>query len=96
MNKTILQIPLSKELKSTAEQEALAQGFSSLQEYVRVFLTKLAQKKIEVSIQEAVSLSEKSDKRYLKMTKDFEKGENSFHANDIKDFLNQLDENSLS
>jgi hypothetical protein len=96
MNKTILQIPLSKELKSTAEQEALAQGFSSLQEYVRVFLTKLAQKKIEVSIQETISLSEKSDKRYLKMTKDFENGENSFYANDIKDFLNQLDENSLS
>jgi hypothetical protein len=38
MNKTVLQIPINQELRISAEQEALSQGFSSLQELVRVFL----------------------------------------------------------
>lgn len=51
MNKTILQVPLTRELKNNAEKIALQQGFSSLQEAVRVFLTKLAQKKVEIILQ---------------------------------------------
>jgi hypothetical protein len=42
MDNTILQVPLSKQLRLQAAQAAEAQGFSSLQEAVRVFLQELA------------------------------------------------------
>jgi len=51
MNKTVLQIPINQDLKISAEQEALSQGFSSLQELVRVFLSKIATHKIEITLQ---------------------------------------------
>jgi len=44
MDTTTLQIPISKDLKSSATIVARDYGFSSLQEIVRVFLRKLAQK----------------------------------------------------
>jgi len=42
MDSTILQVPLSKQLRLQATQAAEEQGFSSLQEAVRVFLQELA------------------------------------------------------
>lgn len=42
MNRTILQVPLDRTLRKEAEKQALSQGFSSLQEAVRIFLKKLA------------------------------------------------------
>lgn len=74
MNKTILQVPLSTSLRKEAEKEALAQGFSSLQEAVRVFLKKLASGALGVRFEETVVLSEKNDKRYEKMIDEIESG----------------------
>ncbi len=71
MNKTILQVPMSTQLKNSAEEIASQQGFSSLQEVVRVFLTKFAAKKMEMSWQEPISLSDSNEKRYSDMTEDF-------------------------
>ena len=96
MNKTVLQIPINRDLKISAEQEALSQGFSSLQELVRVFLSKIATHKIEVTIQESTMLSEKNEKRYLDMTKDFELGKNVYSSNSVSDLVNKLHENSVS
>ncbi len=96
MNKTILQVPLSKALRHDAESAALAQGFSSLQEVVRVFLSRLAEKKIEVSIQESVALSAKAEKRYVRMREDFQNKKNVYTANTVKDLIKQLNENQLS
>ncbi len=42
MSRTILQIPMTKELRAKAEAVAQEYGFSSLQETVRVLLHKLS------------------------------------------------------
>ena len=59
MNKTILQVPLSRAVKNDAEKAASAQGFSSLQEAVRVFLNKLAQGTMQITFEENIHLSNK-------------------------------------
>lgn len=92
MNKTILQVPISQDLKFNAEKQALSQGFSSLQELVRVFLTKIASRKIEVTLQESVMLSSQNEKRYLDMTKDFESGKNIYSADSVNDLVSKLHE----
>ena len=74
MQKTVLQIPMNTQLKRDAENVAFAQGFSSLQEAVRLFLTKLAEKRIELTFQETVRLSPRAIKRYDKMIDDIESG----------------------
>jgi len=91
--KTIFQVPIDKELKNNAEKAASAQGFSSLQEIVRVFLTQLAVNKIEVTIQEPIALSPANEKRYARMTQDFESEKNIDSANDVEDLLLKLNEN---
>ena len=96
MNKTVLQIPINQDLKISAEQEALSQGFSSLQELVRVFLSKIAARKIEITLQESTLLSEKNEKRNLGMIKDFELSKNTYSSNSVSDLVNKLHENSVS
>ncbi|MEX2007319.1 MAG: hypothetical protein WD992_00930 [Candidatus Levyibacteriota bacterium] len=96
MNRTVLQIPLDKDLKANAEKAALSQGFSSVQELVRVFLSKVASNKIEVTLQDTVMLSEINEKRYIDMTVDFESGKNTGQAKDADDLINKLHENQIS
>lgn len=91
MNRTVLQIPLSKELKLSAEKAALDAGFSSLQEVLRVFMNKFANKKIDLTFEEnIVYLSPKAEKRYAKIDEDIKKGKNVYAAKDVDDFLRQL------
>jgi hypothetical protein len=89
MNKIVLQVPLNQDLKLSAEKEAISQGFSSLQELVRVFLSKIASHKIEVSLQDSTLLSEKNEKRYLDMTEDFELGKNIYSSNSVNNLVNK-------
>ncbi len=96
MSKTILQVPVSKDLKEKAEKAATKQGFSSLQESVRIFLAKLAANRLEITIQEPVRLSENSEKRYLKQTLDFEKNKNISSAKSVEELANQLNDNKIS
>ena len=93
MSRTILQVPVSKDLKEKAEEAASKQGFSSLQESIRIFLTKLATNKLEITIQEPNRLSEASEKRYLKQTLDFEKNKNISSAKSVEELMRQLNEN---
>lgn len=74
MNKTILQVPISQALRRDAEKQALEQGFSSLQEAVRVFLKKLAQGAMGITFEETVQLSAKNARRYDKMIDDIKPG----------------------
>ena len=92
MQKTILQVPITQDLKFNAEKAAHEQGFSSLQEIVRVFLSKLAANKVEVFL-DSTFLSENNEERYLKMTKDFETDKNIHTAQSVDDLINQLNEN---
>ncbi len=51
MNSTILQVPISKDLRDDAAVAASSLGFSSLQEAVRVFLTQLAEGRIKITFE---------------------------------------------
>ena len=50
---------MSKSLRIKAEKTAIEQGFSSLQEFVRVFLKKLADGEVNLVIQKRNPLSAK-------------------------------------
>lgn len=91
--KTIFQVPIDRDLKNSAEKVASEQGFSSLQEVVRVFLTKLALNKIDITLQESITLSPENEKRYIDMTEDFNSGKNINLAKDVDDLLSKLNEN---
>lgn len=91
--KTVLQVPLSISLRKEAEKQALAQGFSSLQEAVRVFLKKLAQGAMGVVFkeEEVVQLSAKNARRYDKMVEDIKSGkEKVYKAESVEDLMRQL------
>lgn len=96
MNRTTLQIPMSIDLRKQAEKQALEQGFSSLQEAVRLFLNKLARGSIGISFEKSVQLSQKAIKRYNKIDEDIKKGKNIYHAKDVDDLMRQLRGNNLS
>lgn len=97
MSKTILQIPMDKELRKKAQDMAVASGFSSVQEVVRVFLHRFAHQKIEVKILDTtVRLSPAAEKRYEKITKDFEEGKNIFKADTVDELMKQLHADTLS
>ena len=74
--RTVLQIPLDTNLRKDAEKQALEQGFSSLQEAVRVFLKQLAKGVAGITFEreETVQLSPRAIKRYDKIIDDIESG----------------------
>lgn len=91
MAKTIIQIPVEKKLRDEAEHEATKQGFSSLQEVMRLFLRQFIDKKMTFGfVEPAVVLSKKNAARYDKMKKDFEEGKNFQKANTVDEFMDQL------
>lgn len=94
--RTVLQVPVSTSVRRDAEKKALEQGFSSLQEAVRVFLKKLAQGAMGITFEETVQLSAKNARRYEKMAEDFRKGKNVYTAKNVDDLMKHLHEDSLS
>ncbi len=90
MSRVVLQVPMSKDLKVEAEKAALAMGFSSLQESVRLLLKKLANRELKVTVTEEESLSPEAEARYEKIIKDIEAGKNIVKTKDAKDFLKKL------
>ena len=72
---TILQVPISKDLRDKAGTAAEKMGFSSLQESVRLFLNQLASNQIQVAFEpKTVRLSPRAEKRYNKMIQEIETG----------------------
>lgn len=77
MSRVVIQTPVDSQLRRDAEQAADEQGYSSLQDAIRMYLRKLANREIQVKIQEQfppVRLSRKVIRRYDKMTRDIESG----------------------
>ncbi len=93
MSRTILQVPVSKELKEKAEEAASKQGFSSLQESVRIFLTELSQGGLKISFEPVVRLTPKAERRYEKLTEDVESGRNVESVRNVKNMMSKLNEN---
>ena len=78
-------------LRREAEQQALSQGFSSLQEAVRIFLKKLAQGAIGIAFEkEVIQLSPRAIRRYDRILKDIEEGKNIYEAKSVDDLMQQL------
>lgn len=94
MSSTTLQVPVDASLKSKATKVARDMGFSSLQETVRVFLTKLAGGGVRVSL-DTINVDEyvspKALARYDKMERDIKSGkEPVYQAASAQDLLDQL------
>ena len=71
MTRTILQIPMTPELKQAAEKKAESLGFSSLQEMIRVILTQLTTR-VEVRVDD---ICEKYGISYLGLFGSMARGE---------------------
>lgn len=88
---TNLQVPITQELKTTAIRTAKREGFSSLQEVVRVMLTKYSKGELQLNfVDKTIALSPTAEKRYQKMDHDFEDGLNSHSAGSVEDLKRQL------
>src|SRR3990167_11442202 len=80
MQKVTVQVPMSKDLKEKAELASADLGFSSLQEVIRVLLTKLSKREFDIKIEETAEeithLSKAAEKKFKKAVEDIKKGKN--------------------
>ncbi len=94
MQRVIIQVPMSKELKEKAEAISSDLGFSSLQEIIRVILTKLSKRELNVRVEEKTEeithLSKAAERRFKKAVEDIKAGRNIVEASDAEDFLRKL------
>lgn len=88
--RTVLQVPMNRDLRTAAAAAANDLGFSSLQEAVRILLKKLANRQLTINIEETIQLSPNAVKRYDKMLDGIEKGINTYEAKDTIDLMRQL------
>ena len=89
-NRVVLQIPISQTLRKNAEDAASDFGFSSLQEFIRVIMTKLAEGKLDFTFSERKALSAKADTRYTKMDADFRNRKNIYKVSNVKSLIKDL------
>lgn len=94
MQRVTLQIPMTKKLKDSAELVAEDYGFSSLQEAVRVLLTKLAKKQLAITVEENVEYLTPAQERvltrkYNQARKEIESGK-GFVAHSVEEMMKQL------
>lgn len=87
-----MQVPMETRLRTQAEAVSVDMGFSSLQEVVRLILTKFAKREIGITIEQfpAVKLSARNENRYLRMEKDFKAGKNVKKFNNVNDLMSDL------
>lgn len=92
MNTTIIQVPVSKSLRNQAMQAAQENGFSSLQDAIRVFLKQLASKTVGIYFgPKPIKLSVKNDLRYTKMLDEIESGKvKPKVAHSVEELMKQL------
>ncbi len=92
MATTTLQIPMSTTLRDRATRVAAKQGFSSLQEAIRIFLSQFAENQVQLRFSApAIKLSAKNDKRYDKIISEMEAGKKMVGPfTDIDQLMNSL------
>lgn len=90
--RTVLQVPMSKELRQTALAAAVDEGYSSLQELTRVLLKQFSKRHAAREQFPPVQLSPKAIKRYDKMSDEIESGKvKPFTANTPEELFEHLD-----
>lgn len=93
MSRTVVQIPVTTDLRDQAYQMAISQGFSSLQEAMRLVMHRIAKGSLRFDVYsepEPIKLSDKAIERYNKMDNDLKAGKNFKTAKDINDLLSKL------
>jgi len=93
MQRVVVQVPMTKNLKEKAEAVSFGMGFSSLQEVIRVLLTKLSKKEFSIRIEEAEEvtyLSKAAEKRYKKAVENIKAGKNVTKTKDVDELLKLL------
>ena len=91
MSKTTIQIPIDTSLRNKAEVAATAAGFSSLQEVVRVFLSKFSNQAVHIGFYESdIQLSKKAEKRYSTMINDARNGKNTIKSESFEELISIL------
>jgi len=84
---------MDKSVKNAASSAAAEQGFSSLQEAVRIFVSKMAKRQISINLTEepSIQLSAKAIKRYNKIIGEIESGKAKIvSANSAEEHFRQL------
>lgn len=93
MQRVIVQVPMTKELKKKAESVSFDMGFSSLQETIRVLLNKLAKKEFTLKVSETkeiTHLSKAAEKRFKKAVEDIKSGKNITKTKDVDELISLL------
>ena len=93
MSRTVVQIPLTTDLRDQAYEMAISQGFSSLQEAMRVILHKFVKGTLSVGVYTEpapIQLSAKAIKRYDQMDKDRREGKKFESASSVAELMQQL------
>lgn len=93
MQRVVIQVPMSRELKEKAERASFDLGFSSLQEVIRVLITKLSKRELSLKIEETeeiTHLSKAAEKKFKKAVEDIKVGRNVTQAESVDDLLKLL------
>lgn len=93
MQRVIVQVPMSQSLKNMAEDVASDMGFSSLQEAIRVILTKLAKNQLSLRVEEVeeiTDLSPRAERRFKRALADIRAGRNITKTKNPKELLSLL------
>lgn len=93
MQRIIVQVPMNKDLKERAEVVSSDLGFSSVQEIIRVLLTKLSKKELSLRVEEAEEikhLSPRAERKFKEAVKDIQTGRNVTKTKNVDELLELL------
>lgn len=93
MQRVIVQVPMNKDLKERAEVVSSDLGFSSVQEIIRVLLTKLSKKELSLRVEEAEEikyLSPRAERKFKEAVKDIKAGRNVTKTKNVDELLELL------
>ena len=93
MQRVIVQVPMNKDLKEKAEVVSSDLGFSSVQEAIRVLLTKLSKREFSLKVEEVEEvkyLSPAAEKKFKKAVEDIKAGRNIYKPKSKEEFFKML------
>ena len=93
MQRVIVQVPMNKNLKEKAEIVSSELGFSSVQEAIRVLLTKLSKREFSLRVEEAEEvkyLSPAAERKFKKAVEDIKAGKNITKTKNVDELLELL------
>lgn len=93
MQKVVVQVPMNRDIKEKAEKVTEDLGFSSLQEVIRVLVTKLSKNELSIRVEEAeeiIHLSKAAEKKFKKALEDIKAGKNVTKTKNVDELLSLL------